>query len=164
MPGVETSLPVMLTHAADGKCSIPDVVRWMCEGPSRVYGIQGKGRLQEGRDADLVLVDMESSRTISDADTWTRVGWTADEGSSLTGWPVCTVVDGTIVHSRTAGGPNSGEILVEPGSVGRALRVAGESGVVVIAFVFGGGGFCDLCVALGIHCNRLRTGPGRNIT
>ena len=124
MPGVETSLPVMLTHAADGKCSIPDVVRWMCEGPSRVYGIQGKGRLQEGMDADLVLVDMESSRTISDADTWTRVGWTAYEGISLTGWPVCTVVDGTIVHSRTAGGPNSGEILVEPGSVGRALRFA----------------------------------------
>jgi dihydroorotase len=75
-------------------------------------------------DADLVLVDMESSRTISDADTWTRVGWTAYEGISLTGWPVCTVVDGTIVHSRTAGGPNSGEILVEPGSVGRALRFA----------------------------------------
>ena len=73
MPGVETSLPVMLTHAADGKCSIPDVVRWMCEGPSRVYGIQDKGRLQEGMDADLVLVDMESSRTISDAARWTRL-------------------------------------------------------------------------------------------
>ena len=124
MPGVETSLPVMLTHAADGKCSIPDVVRWMCEGPAGVYGIQGKGQLQEGMDADLVLVDMESRRSISDADTWTRVGWTAYEGIPLTGWPVCTVVDGTIVHSRTGDGPKRGEIVAEPGSVGRALRFA----------------------------------------
>jgi dihydroorotase len=124
MPGVETSLPVMLTHAADGKCSIPDVVRWMCEGPAGVYGIQGKGHLQEGMDADLVLVDMESRRSISDADTWTRVGWTAYEGIPLTGWPVCTVVDGTIVHSRTDDGPKRGEIVAEPGSVGRALRFA----------------------------------------
>ena len=124
MPGVETSLPLMLTHAADGKCSIPDVVRWMCEGPAEVYGIQGKGQLREGMDADLVLVDMESRRSISDADTWTRVGWTAYEGIPLTGWPVCTVVDGTIVHSRTSDGPNRGEIMVEPGSVGRALRFA----------------------------------------
>ena len=124
MPGVETSLPVMLTHAADGKCSIPDVVRWMCEGPAGVYGIQGKGQLQEGMDADLVLVDMESRRSISDADTWTRVGWTAYEGIPLTGWPVCTVVDGTIVHRRTGDGPKRGEIVAEPGSVGRALCFA----------------------------------------
>ncbi|MDP7002377.1 MAG: dihydroorotase [Candidatus Thalassarchaeaceae archaeon] len=124
MPGVETSLPLMLTHAADGKCSIPDVVRWMCEGPAEVYGIQGKGQLREGMDADLVLVDMESRRSISDADTWTRVGWTAYEGIPLTGWPVCTVVDGTIVHSRTRDEPHRGEIMVEPGSVGRALRFA----------------------------------------
>ncbi|HJM13738.1 MAG TPA: dihydroorotase [Candidatus Thalassarchaeaceae archaeon] len=122
MPGVETSLPVMLTHAADGKCSIPDVVKWMCEGPAEVYGIQGKGRLEEGRDADLVLVDMGKRRAISDTDTWTRVGWTAYEGIPLTGWPVGTFVDGRMVFNRTRGGSAKGSILVEPGTVGRALR------------------------------------------
>jgi dihydroorotase len=40
MPGVETSLPIMLTHASEGKCSIPDVVRWMSEGPAKVYDIR----------------------------------------------------------------------------------------------------------------------------
>ena len=122
MPGVETSLPVMLTHAADGKCSIPDVVRWMCEGPASVYGIKRKGRLQEGMDADLVLVDMDERRVISDADTWTRVGWTSYEGIPLTGWPMYTIVEGSVVHSRSVGGPNRGQVLVEPGTVGRALR------------------------------------------
>ena len=32
----------MLTHAIDGKCSVSDVVRWMCEGPAKVYNIEIK--------------------------------------------------------------------------------------------------------------------------
>ena len=67
----------------DGKCSVSDVVRWMCEGPAQVYGMTGKGRLAEGMDADLVLVDMDSRREVRDVDTWTRVGWTALDGMEL---------------------------------------------------------------------------------
>jgi len=122
MPGVETSLPVMLTHAYDGKCSVPDVVRWMCEGPAEVYGIESKGILKEGFDADMVLVDMEDRRSISDEDTWTRVGWTAYEGIPLTGWPVNTFVDGRMVFNRDPGGPPKGKIMVKAGSTGRPLR------------------------------------------
>ena len=70
----------MLTHALDGKCSVSEVVSWMCEGPAKVYGIQNKGSLIEGYDADLTLVDLETKRTITDADTWTRVGWTPYDG------------------------------------------------------------------------------------
>ena len=122
MPGVETSLPLMLTHAADGKCSVSDVVGWMCEGPARVYGMTGKGRLAEGMDADLVLVDMESRREVRDADTWTRVGWTALDGMALAGWPMLTIVDGVVVHSRNAGGTLRGNAVAAPGSAGRALE------------------------------------------
>ena len=64
MPGVETSLPVMLTHAAEGKCSVTDVVSWMCAGPAKVYGIEKKGSIIEGYDADLTLVDLETHRII----------------------------------------------------------------------------------------------------
>jgi dihydroorotase len=122
MPGVETSLPVMLTHASEGRCSIPDVARWMCESPAQVYGMEGKGELLEGFDADMVLVDMKSKRNISDSETWTRVGWSAFEGMELTGWPVSTFVDGRMVFKREVGGPNRGAFLVEPGSTGKSLR------------------------------------------
>ena len=122
MPGVETSLPLMLTHAADGRCSVPDVVGWMCEGPAQVYGMTGKGRLAEGMDADLVLVDMESRRKVRDADIWARVGWTALDGMTLTGWPMLTIVDGVVVHSRDARGALRGIAVAAPGSAGRALE------------------------------------------
>ena len=80
---VETSLPVMLTHAMDKQCSVSDVVKWMCEGPARVYGIKNKGSLIEGFDGDLTLVDLDTRRIISDSDTWTRVGWTPYAGRRL---------------------------------------------------------------------------------
>lgn len=122
MPGVETSLPVMLTHAKEGMCSVSDVVRWMCAGPAKVYGIEKKGSLIEGFDGDLTLVDMEKNRTITDADTWTRVGWTPYSGRSLTGWPIYTIVDGKVVHKREPGGELRGIPVASPGSAGRALR------------------------------------------
>jgi len=122
MPGVETSLPIMLTHAMNGKCSVTDVVRWMCEGPAKVYGIQNKGSLIEGYDGDLTIVDLETSRAITDSDTWTKVGWTPYDGMELTGWPRYTIVDGEVVHKREVDGALRGVPVAKPGSVGRALR------------------------------------------
>ena len=122
MPGVESSLPLMLTHAMDGKCSVSDVVRWMCEGPAKVYGIQNKGSLVEGYDGDLAIVDLEASRKITDSDTWTKVGWTPYHGMELVGWPRYTIVDGEVVHRREVDGDIRGVPVASPGSTGRALR------------------------------------------
>lgn len=122
MPGVETSLPLMLTHAMNGKCSVADVVKWMCEGPARVYGIQNKGSLIVGYDGDLTLVNLQKRRTITDSDTWTRVGWTPYSGMALTGWPMYTIVDGNVVHKRDPRGPIRGIPVASPGSAGRVLR------------------------------------------
>ena len=122
MPGVETSLPMMLTHAMDKQCSVSDVVKWMCEGPARVYGIKNKGSLTEGFDGDLTLVDLDTRRIVSDSDTWTRVGWTPYAGREITGWPIYTIVDGKVVHKRKVGGDLRGVPIAQPGTVGRALR------------------------------------------
>ena len=122
MPGVETSLPRMLTHAKDGRCSISDIVKWMCVGPAKVYGIKNKGSLIEGFDGDLTLVDLENHRIIQDSDTWTRVGWTPYAGMELTGWPMYTIVDGNVVHKRDSGGSLRGSSVALPGSTGRVLK------------------------------------------
>ena len=122
MPGVETSLPRMLTHAKEGKCSISDIVKWMCAGPAKVYRIKNKGSLIEGFDGDLTLVDLENHRIIQDSDTWTRVGWTPYDGMELTGWPMYTIVDGNVVHKRNSGGSLRGSSVALAGSTGRVLK------------------------------------------
>ena len=122
MPGVETSLPLMLTHSVEGKCSVSDIVKWMCAGPAKVYGIKNKGSLVEGFDGDLTLVDLEHNRVIQDSDTWTKVGWTPYAGMELTGWPIYTIVDGNIVHKREIDGSLRGIPVTLPGSTGRLLQ------------------------------------------
>ena len=121
MPGVETSLAVMLTHAKDGTCSIEDVVQWMSTSVADCFNMVGKGRLEEGFDGDVVLVDMHNARIVDDEHTWTRVGWSPFNGKELVGWAQVTIVGGVPVFERNEKTGPKGTILVEPGSVGEAL-------------------------------------------
>ena len=100
MPGVETSLPLALTEMAAGRCTLAQVQRWMCSNAMAAYGIPNKGKILEGWDADLVLVDLKTYRPVRNEETFTKVRWSPFHGRELTGWPVYTVVNGRIVFER----------------------------------------------------------------
>ncbi len=100
MPGVETSLPLMLTQARAGKCSVSQVSSWMSTKPAQAYNIPNKGLIQPGYDADLVLVDLDNYRPVLKEDLQTKCGWSPFEGWSLTGWPIITIVGGNIVYEK----------------------------------------------------------------
>jgi len=97
MPGVQTLVPVMLTHVAEGRLSLERFVDLTSAGPQRLFGLAGKGRLAVGYDADLTLVDLKARRTIRSEDMATRVGWTPFEGFEAKGWPMATVIRGVAV-------------------------------------------------------------------
>ena len=73
MPGVETSLAVMLNYVNQGKCSIEDVVRWMSSNVAGLLSHDWQGKLEVGYDGDIVLVDMNHSAVVEDENSWTRV-------------------------------------------------------------------------------------------
>ena len=100
MPGVETSLPMMLTEVADGQCTLQQIQEWMSYGPARLYGIPDKGLIAEGFDADLTLVDLERYRPVVNEEIFSRAGWSPYSGRQLTGWPVYTVVNGRVVFDH----------------------------------------------------------------
>ena len=81
----------------------------------------GKGRLEEGADGDLVLVDMNKEVTVEDELTWTRVGWSPFRGRPLVGWAQVTIVAGTPVFERTDETGQKGTLLVEPGATGTPI-------------------------------------------
>lgn len=97
MPGVETSLSLILTLMNKGKCHLEDVVKWMSAKPAELYGIVGKGQLKVGYDADLTLVDLKAKRKLTNASQYTKVGWTAFEGWEVQGLPIATFVNGNQV-------------------------------------------------------------------
>lgn len=97
MPGVETSLLLMLDLVSKKKITLSQVVKWLCEGPARIYHIQNKGKLQVGCDGDMVLVDLNAKKTIRNEDQHTHVKWSVFDGISVQGVPLITIVNGQVV-------------------------------------------------------------------
>lgn len=97
MPGVQTLVPVMLTHVNAGRLSLERFVDLTSAGPARVFTMRRKGRLAVGFDADFTLVDLGAKKTITNAWSKSRCGWTPFDGFEATGWPMATVVRGQFV-------------------------------------------------------------------
>jgi len=116
MPGVEISLPLMLTAMVAGRCTLAEIQKWMCSNPATAYGIPNKGKILEGWDADLTLVDIDTRKLVRDEDTFTKVRWSPYAGRELTGWPSYTIVNGRVVfdHGRVRDGALGQPLRFEP--------------------------------------------------
>jgi len=102
LPAVENSLALMLNQVNEGRCTLEQVVHWMCDAPSRVWDIVNKGRIEVGYDADLVLVDLEKTAEIRNEEQQSKCGWSPWHGESLTGWPIRTWVRGHLAYCEGA--------------------------------------------------------------
>jgi allantoinase len=109
IPGLEVMLPVLLDGVNDNKLTLERVAEITSFNPAAIYGLYPrKGAIQVGADCDLTVVDMDLKKTYSDTDRKTKCDWSPYFGRTFTGWPVMTVVRGTVVAEN-------GEICVEPG-------------------------------------------------
>ena len=103
LPAVENSLALMLNQVNQGKCTIEQVVKWMCSRPAEIWNMKRKGRIEVGYDADLTLVDMDLTQTVLNENQETKCGWTPWHGEDLTGWPIATWVMGKQVFKIVDG-------------------------------------------------------------
>ncbi len=94
MTGVQTLVPVMLDHIAQGRLTLERFVDLTSAGPARIFNIANKGRLAVGYDADITVVDRKRRETIANAWIASRAGWTPYDGYQVMGWPVGTVLRG----------------------------------------------------------------------
>lgn len=106
MPGIQEALPRMIAAMAR---RYPDLARdermrrialWMSTNPARIFGLAGKGEIAPGNDADLTLVHPEAPWTVRREDLFSKCGWSAAEGETLSGRPTHTFVRGTLVYAH----------------------------------------------------------------
>ncbi|WP_424015879.1 dihydroorotase [Halorubrum xinjiangense] len=117
VPGVETLYPLLLESVRKGNLSMERVRDVVAANPAEIFGLERKGRVAEGRDADLVLVDTADPREIEAGALHGASGWTPFEGL-LGVFPELTTVRGEVVYERD---PVTGaESFGEP--VGRNVR------------------------------------------
>ena len=107
-PGIQDQLPLMLDAMRKEKLTLDRVVDLTSAAPARIFGLDKKGSLAPGSDADIVLVDLERSWTITNEAVQSKIGWTPYDGRAITGAVVRTLVRGTDVYV-------DGEVVGVPG-------------------------------------------------
>ncbi len=113
VPGVETMLPLMLVAVKSNLITLDRLVNAISIRPAEIFGLKTKGRIEPGRDADLVLVDPRSARAIKADRLHSRADWTPYEGKEAI-FPQMTILRGCVIYD--------GEPEVRPGK-GRYLAM-----------------------------------------
>ena len=118
LPGLDTTLPILLDGAAAGRLTYARVVELYSEAPARVYGLAPrKGRLEVGSDADIVLVDPQQRWTISAAEIRSKAGWSPFEGRTVQGRAVATYLRGELIaEDGSVAEPGVGRFIPGPGA------------------------------------------------
>ncbi|MGB9777845.1 MAG: dihydroorotase [Candidatus Bathyarchaeales archaeon] len=108
IPGLETTLPLLLAEVNREKLSIGDVVRLMAEKPAEIFKLKGRGTLKKGNFADLTVIDLKRKGKIDASKFHSKAKYSPFDGWKVEGIPVKTFVKGKLVM-------NEGEIVAKAG-------------------------------------------------
>lgn len=112
MPGVQTLLPVMLNHINDGKLKLNQLVKFLCENPTKIFGIKNKGYIKKNFDADFTIIDINKIIEIKNENIESKCGWSPFHGFKFKGMPTSTIIGGKIkMHDGKILGDPSGTPL-----------------------------------------------------
>jgi len=120
VPGVETMLPLMLYAVKQNLIPLRRVIEATSAKPAQIFGLDNKGLIREGYDADIVLVDTRNVRTITAEQLHSRCGWTPFEGREGI-FPELVLSRGEIVYEgEIAGKRGRGKFIRGKGYVDSA--------------------------------------------
>ncbi len=115
IPGLETRLPLLFSEGVmGGRLSLQQFVALTATNPARLYGLYPKkGTIAIGADADLVIWDTSTKRTITNSMLHHEVDYTPYEGIEVGAWPATTLSRGRVVWDGTnyLGTAGGGEFL-----------------------------------------------------
>jgi len=114
IPGLETTLPLLLTLVSKGKMSLKRMVNMLSVNPADRFGIPSKGRLTVEADGDVILVDPRKRSRVNPENFLSKAKYSPFEGFETRGGVEKTIVAGRVVF-------DSGRIIA-PAGVGQVLR------------------------------------------
>ena len=114
VPGLETMLPLVLTLIHKDKLTLERALELLCEKPAEIFGLKDKGRLEQGKAADLTIVDFNQKFKIEASQFKSKAKFSPFDKWEAQGKPIQTFVNGSLVMDQ-------GEIVAKPGS-GHVIR------------------------------------------
>ena len=110
---LELSLPAVWTEASSRGYALPRLAEWLCSGPARLAGLERKGRIAVGYDADFVIWNPDGKFSVDPAKLHQRNKITPYAGRELLGVVETTFLRGRKIFDR-------GELSHSP--LGQILR------------------------------------------
>jgi allantoinase len=114
LPGLDTTVPLMLDAALTGRTSLERLVDAYAHQPAENYRLSGKGRLEVGYDADIVIVDPDERWQIRNEDIVSRAGWTPYGGREVRGKVKSVLLRGKLLDH---GADPNGRFIPGPGMI-----------------------------------------------
>lgn len=99
-PLVQHALNAMIQTHKQGKISLEKIVQKMCHNPARLFQVKDRGFIKEGYYADLVVVDLEKSYTVSRDNVLYKCGWSPFEGVTLDSTITHTFLNGNLAYKE----------------------------------------------------------------
>jgi dihydroorotase-like cyclic amidohydrolase len=100
IPGLETTLPLLLTRIHRREIGLAQLVELLAENPARIFGLKGKGRLKEGLEGDVVLIDLKEKHRIDSSKFYSKAHFSPFDGVECVGKPVVTIASGHVVYDH----------------------------------------------------------------
>lgn len=117
IPGLETTLPLLLTSVVARQMSLNQVVKFLAHNPAKIFKLTGKGYLRTGYDADFIILDLKIKYTLQPSKFLSKAKYSPFSGRQVTGKAVKIFVNGEMAM-------DDGELIVKPGS-GKILHRSG---------------------------------------
>ena len=100
LPLVQHPLLLMLHHASIGDISLERIAEKMSHAVADCYSIAERGYIREGYFADLVMVDLKKSYTVSNENILYKCGWSPLLNFTFPASIINTMVNGNIVYGN----------------------------------------------------------------
>lgn len=100
LPLVQHSLLMMLHYAKEGKITIEKVVEKMSHAVAVCFNVSQRGYIREGYFADLVIVDLHGSTTVTKENILYKCGWSPLEGTTFPAAITHTFVNGNLIYEK----------------------------------------------------------------
>ena len=100
IPNLETVVPLILTEVNKGNIDLKIIPKIFSENAAEVYGLENKGKIAVGKDADFTVIDIKREGKFNIEDFKTKAEYSPFDGWNYTGEPVMTIVNGKTVMNK----------------------------------------------------------------
>ncbi|MBR3155927.1 MAG: dihydroorotase family protein [Methanobrevibacter sp.] len=100
IPNLETVVPLLLTEVNNGNLDFKLIPKIFSENAAKVYGLNSKGKIEIGYDADFTVIDLKREGKFDISEFKTKAEYSPFDGWEYKGLPIMTIVNGKVVMNK----------------------------------------------------------------